>query len=240
MWLAIKAPALMEPSYETPFPTVVPKANADCEIGKHHASHFLSTFCCSQLTRAITWQACECDKVNLDSTMDRKWILLWWNSNCNHSDKRQIGKTHSRLLGVFSKDKHLFMAWVIFFFFFNQDKIWVLWKMAQAQGFVSQDKENGNSRSGLRQTFREGAVISAVGQGPWAHHSVRCMTKSSTIDASEQKNSEPPHVPLCDDMLLSESQYALAHPLQTVLPNMIFTAPRINVNGEINTKIAFS
>ena len=127
-----------------------------------------------------------------------------------------------------------------FFFFFNQDKIWVLWKMAQAQGFVSQDKENGNSRSGLRQTFREGAVISAVGQGPWAHHTARCMTKSSTIDASEQKNSEPPHVPLCDDMLLSESQYALAHPLQTVLPNMIFTAPRINVNGEINTKIAFS
>ena len=38
--------------------------------------------------------------------------------------------------------------------------------MAQAQGFVSQDKEIGNSRSGLGQTFREGAVISAVGQGP--------------------------------------------------------------------------
>ena len=151
MWLVIKAPALMEPSYETPFPTAVPKANADCEIGKHHASHFLSISGCSQLTRTITWQACECDKVNLDSTMDRKWISLWWNSNCNHSDKRQIGKTHSRLLGVFSKDKHFFMAWVNFFFFFNKDKIWVLWKMAQAQGFVSQDKENGNSRWGLRQ-----------------------------------------------------------------------------------------
>ena len=239
MWLVIKAPALIEWSYETPSPTVVPKANADCEIGKHHASHFLSTSCCSQLTRAITWQACECDKVNLDSTMDRKWILLWWNSNCSHSDKRQIGKMHSRLLGVFSKDKHLFMAWVIFFFL-NKDKIWVLWKMAQAQGFASQDKEDGNSRWGLRQTFREGAVISAVGQGPWAHLSVPCMKKSSTTDASEQKNSEPLHVPLCDDMLLSESQYALAHPLQTVLPKKLFTVPRINVNGGINRKISFS
>ena len=126
------------------------------------------------------------------------------------------------------------------FFFLNKDKIWVLWKMAQAQGFASQDKEDGNSRWGLRQTFREGAVISAVGQGPWAHLSVHCMKKSSTTDASEQKNSEPLHVPLCDDMLLSESQYALAHPLQTVLPKKLFTVLRINVNGGINTKISFS
>lgn len=72
------------------------------------------------------------------------------------------------------------------------------------------------------------------------HITVHCMTKASTTDASEQKYSEPLHISLCDDMLLSESQYALAHPLQTVLPNMLFTAPRINVNGGINTKISFS
>ena len=109
------------PAHHTPpFRTLVPKANADGMIIKPCASHFLSTSCCSQLTHAITWQAWEGDKENLDSTEDRKWILLWRNSNCNHFDKRKIGKKHSRLLGMFSKDKRLFMDWADFFFFFKQ------------------------------------------------------------------------------------------------------------------------
>ena len=130
--------ACFYPAHHTPpFRTLVPKANADGMIIKPCASHFLSTSCCSQLTHAITWQAWEGDKENLDSTEDRKWILLWRNSNCNHFDKRKIGKKHSRLLGMFSKDKRLFMDWADFsFFFLNKDKIWVLWKAAQAQGFV--------------------------------------------------------------------------------------------------------
>lgn len=120
--------------HTTPFRTVVLKANADCEIIKHCVSHFLSTSCCSQLTHAITWQTCECDKVNLDSATNRKWILLWRNSNSNHFDKRKIGKKHSRPSGMFSKDKRLFVDWADFFL--NTDKIWVFWKMAQAQDFV--------------------------------------------------------------------------------------------------------
>lgn len=87
--------------------------------------------------------------------------------------------------------------------------------MAQAQGFVSQDKQNGNSRWGLEpQPSRGGSCYLRCGPGAMSTSLYELHEKVSNTDASEQKNSKPFHVPLCDDMLLSESQYALAHPLQ--------------------------
>lgn len=239
MWLVIKAPALMEPSYETPFPTAVPKANADCEIGKHHASHFLSISGCSQLTHTITWQACECDKVNLDSTMDRKWMLLWWNSNCNRSDKRQIRKTHSRLLGVFSKDKHLFMAWVNFFFFFltkTRYESFGRWLKHRALFPRTNRMETADGGSG---SLQGGSCYLRCGPGAMStslyelHEKVqqhRCFwtEKFKAISCPSVRWHGSLWKPVC----LSSSS--------TVLPNMLFTAPRINVNGGINTKISFS
>lgn len=142
-----------------PSEPLFPERKADCVIIKHCASHFLFTSCCCQLTRAIPWQACEWDKVNLDSTTDRKWILLGQNSNCNHFDKRKIGKKHSRLLGMFSKDKHLFMAKTRYESFGRLPKHRAM--------FICQGRENGSGTLGLPETCREGAIIS---ESPWTHH----------------------------------------------------------------------
>lgn len=94
--------ASIQPITLLPSKPLFPKWDANCVIIKYCTSHFLH-FLPSQLTHTITWQARECDKVNMGSTTDRKWILLWQNSNCNHFDKRKIGKQHLRLLGCFQK-----------------------------------------------------------------------------------------------------------------------------------------
>lgn len=95
--------AFIQPITLLPSKPLFSKWVANCVIIKYCTSHFLFTSYRSQLTHTITWQARECDKVNMGSTTDRKWILLWQNSNCNHFDKRKIGKQHLRLLGCFQK-----------------------------------------------------------------------------------------------------------------------------------------
>lgn len=154
--VSLQAPAFLQPVIHLPSEPLFPKQNAAAVIRERRASHFRFPSCCSPLAHAATRQAWEGDKVNLDSANAGNEFPLWQNSHCNRSDKRKIGRAHSKLLGMFSKDKYLFIRLIFFFLKTRSESAGRLPKPRAR--FISQDRESGNGMLGLPHTCREGPV----------------------------------------------------------------------------------
>lgn len=223
----------------------MPQANADCVIIKHCASHFLPTSCCSQRTHALPWQACERDKVNLDSTTDRKWTLPWWTKFTLQPFWQEKDRTEAlkAFRDVFKRQAPLHgLSFFFFFFKFKQrqDRS-PLEDCPSIELCLSARMERMEMAhwGSIRPSGRE--LLSPLqAESPWMHHSVHCMKMSSPTDASEQRYAKPPHVPLHEDVLLSECQPRQSSSPTDNATKCHQTASSTNRSVGIDQKISFS